>query len=693
MTKKSLQSAATSTALHGGNLTPQQQNEQALLLEPFYERLIGMTFDQSAIAIERCRDLCAEYGFTVKQEASTHRNIYVYCSREGLPDSLRNPKSNPQRKRPSKRCDCRWRVVLYENESSKWEFRKSLNPEAGKHNHELMRPDEIERSWPKEVTDLICELARLRMTTQDIRGRVRDQFPNIHWNERRFYNRLSEERQKIKLRDSIDRTHQLSDLWSKVCMATAGNDDLFQFVKQELVMLFQSICETVQIDPQTFPAPYIFRDDHDNDAASESSAMDPPHSHAYERPEARRSSSRSSITASTAAAAGKADSTLKGYITVEIPKQLYYIKIHNQRQLHETQLLKTQHRTRTLSEDRSAGEPLRKQARKGKGRQLTYNDAPDATMQHDSLPLMGHSSSPYPTHSQRPPAPPSSSSSSSSSMNPSRHQPQLQQQPATTFVYSYESNMGLDTSLAGYVNPPFQNNYTMAANSPSTPGFNAPDMSFTFDPQQHSPIGRNSADSSNSNANNNNNSSSNNEPTIHPALHSNPMSSHHHHHQQQQSHRGGSITPPNVQQQSSTPNAGNNSNQALYAMPPSGGKSQLGISPNAGVTTSMMSRSILPSVEQQQQQQSYHPQQQQGLFMRQSPPQQAPHHHHHSHHPHAMQQPPTPATSHHHHANPAGSMLPLYQQQQQQQHHHAQQQQQQQQHLPPPPSSEPRNSQ
>ena len=49
-------------------------------LEPFYERLIGMNFDQSAIAIERCRDLCAEYGFTVKQEASTHRvscNLHV----------------------------------------------------------------------------------------------------------------------------------------------------------------------------------------------------------------------------------------------------------------------------------------------------------------------------------------------------------------------------------------------------------------------------------------------------------------------------------------------------------------------------------------------------------------------------------------------------------------------------------------
>lgn len=39
---------------------------------------MGITFSESAAAIEHCRDLCAEYGFTVKQEASTHRvNIQI----------------------------------------------------------------------------------------------------------------------------------------------------------------------------------------------------------------------------------------------------------------------------------------------------------------------------------------------------------------------------------------------------------------------------------------------------------------------------------------------------------------------------------------------------------------------------------------------------------------------------------------
>jgi hypothetical protein len=61
------------------------------------------------------------------------QNIYVYCSREGVPDSQRNPKPSPQRKRPSKRCDCRWRIVLFENDQERWEFRKSVNAASSEH--------------------------------------------------------------------------------------------------------------------------------------------------------------------------------------------------------------------------------------------------------------------------------------------------------------------------------------------------------------------------------------------------------------------------------------------------------------------------------------------------------------------------------------------------------------------------------
>ncbi|KAI8967362.1 hypothetical protein BDF20DRAFT_231220 [Mycotypha africana] len=430
-------------------LTPEQQQEQAIFLESFYDRLIGMTFDESAIAIENCRELCAEYGFTVKQEASTHRNIYVYCSREGLPDSLRNPKANPQRKRPSKRCDCRWRVVLFENEKHKWEFRKSLNPEAGKHNHELMKPEEIERSWPKEVTEAICQLARLRLQTQEIRNRVRAQFPNIHWNERRFYNRLSEERQKIKLRDSIERTEQLNHLWSKVCMAAAGNEDLYHVVKQELTMLFQSICETVQIDPQTFPNPTIISNNRSvssfptelttegagtsSPSSSTSVPRHPQQQTCYTQPPPGTSNFQQTLPVGPLEITSKNNlfisrqqqlpyndmpnsttknsfkevnrnratfspmpatpsSTLvsksdipapKGFISVELSRQIYFVKIHNHRQLNDTQFLKTQQqqrKARALSDDPQLNnsnnncqylEPVRKQARRIKQRHVS----------------------------------------------------------------------------------------------------------------------------------------------------------------------------------------------------------------------------------------------------------------------------------------------------------------------------------
>ncbi|CAO3633359.1 unnamed protein product [Cunninghamella blakesleeana] len=68
--------------------TDQIPNES--YLEPFYADILAKQFKSSAESIDYCRKLCAQYGFTIKQEASTYRNIYVYCSREGFPNSLRN---------------------------------------------------------------------------------------------------------------------------------------------------------------------------------------------------------------------------------------------------------------------------------------------------------------------------------------------------------------------------------------------------------------------------------------------------------------------------------------------------------------------------------------------------------------------------------------------------------------------------
>ncbi|ORX54622.1 hypothetical protein DM01DRAFT_1407444 [Hesseltinella vesiculosa] len=203
-------------------------------MSPLYEQLLKRPFPDTVSAINYCRKMCAEFGFTVKQEASANRNIYVYCSREGLPDSQRHPKTTPQRKRPSKRCDCRWRIVLSENDQQQWEFRKSMNPNASEHNHDMMSPDEMVKAWPVEVNDMIIYLAQQHLQTHEIRDAVKRRFPDISWNERRFYNRLTEERKRIRQRYTVDRTRRLLTLSAQLCALVASNEEWAQCVQGDM---------------------------------------------------------------------------------------------------------------------------------------------------------------------------------------------------------------------------------------------------------------------------------------------------------------------------------------------------------------------------------------------------------------------------------------------------------------------------
>ncbi|KAI8384299.1 uncharacterized protein BYT42DRAFT_612012 [Radiomyces spectabilis] len=368
-----------------------QETGQQPSLDPFYTDLLNQSFESNTSAIEYCRALCAQYGFTVKQEQSTQRNIYVYCSREGLPDSLRFPKSNPKRKRPSKRCDCRWRVVLYENDG-RWEFRKSQNPDACKHNHELMRPEEIETPWPKDVNNLIYELARQRLPTQEIRSRVQATYSTLQWNERRFYNRLSEERQKIRYRETAQRAKTFTALWTKICMVTAGSEELTSYAETEAMQLLHTVCEMAQVDPQTLDTPACFITDDagtgQSPSSDDTSMRSQPHQHPIstsvadigrssntmdefsETQSIQRQQRRMSQTAtndesySTAffsqnaeegpstsqpsIKGGKQSEAPKGYMTIVIPQHAYFVKVHNQRTLSEMQHLKNRRRSRSL---------------------------------------------------------------------------------------------------------------------------------------------------------------------------------------------------------------------------------------------------------------------------------------------------------------------------------------------------------
>ncbi|SAM07159.1 hypothetical protein [Absidia glauca] len=218
-------------------------------MEPLYERLLQQSFPDSHSAVEFCRHACAQFGFTVKQEASANKNIYVYCSREGLPDSQRKPKLAPQRKRPSKRCDCRWRVVLSENTNGHWEFRKSSNNTAYEHNHEMMDPNDMVKTWPAQVNLSIIQLARQRLQTHEIRDLVKQRFPDITWNERRFYNRLAEERKRIKQRDVVQRTRRLLFLSTQLCSLVAANEEWFDEVEAGLARFFDHYCYMNRLVP------------------------------------------------------------------------------------------------------------------------------------------------------------------------------------------------------------------------------------------------------------------------------------------------------------------------------------------------------------------------------------------------------------------------------------------------------------
>lgn len=192
----------------------------------------------------------------------------MYCSREGLPDSQRrrgnggndhdskssNDNPTPKRRRISKRCDCRWRVVLSETTPGCWRFRRSLNPSASEHNHAMMSPDEIVvQHWPSAMNSLIVDLARERVPTHDIRTRVQQAYPDIAWNERRFYNRLTEERKRMRSHDILDRSRRLLLLLSRLTSLAAANEHWAAHVESEMARLFDNFCQAAHphVDPDT----------------------------------------------------------------------------------------------------------------------------------------------------------------------------------------------------------------------------------------------------------------------------------------------------------------------------------------------------------------------------------------------------------------------------------------------------------
>lgn len=215
---------------------------------------------------------------------------------------------NPQRNRQSQRCECRWRIVLFENLKTSWEFRKSQNAEAFIHNHALLRPDEIKKEWPREVSEKIFELARQRLPTNEIRQQVREQYPDISWDDRRFYNRLSEERQKMKQRDTALRTLRLVNLSAQICMVNSGSEDLCHYVESKLLALLQDTCKFANINSNSIHMPVPIP-----------TTMDFEEKQKTEMKRENDKSPKKSF-----------ESLPKGYLAVPIPEHTFHVKMYSQ---------------------------------------------------------------------------------------------------------------------------------------------------------------------------------------------------------------------------------------------------------------------------------------------------------------------------------------------------------------------------
>lgn len=124
-----------------------------------------------------------------------------------------------------------------------------MNPNASEHNHDMMSPEEMVKAWPAEVNEMIIQLARQRLQTHEIREAVKQQFPDISWNERRFYNRLTEERKRIRQRGVVERSQRLLMLSARLCSVIASNEDWAMCVESDLQRMFENFCQLARLTP------------------------------------------------------------------------------------------------------------------------------------------------------------------------------------------------------------------------------------------------------------------------------------------------------------------------------------------------------------------------------------------------------------------------------------------------------------
>ncbi|KAI8975397.1 hypothetical protein BDF20DRAFT_836805 [Mycotypha africana] len=220
-----------------GSLT----DDNLVSMDPLFEQLLDQKFATSTEAYEYCKEACAEYGFTIKQEPNINRNIYIYCTHMNQQSSNLDTPPSAKRSSALTSSECQWKIVLVENENNEWVFRNSLNPMASEHNHKVLSMEG--EKWPQKVQDKIIELARQQkdLSSNDISQIIKMQFSKeITWNNRLFYNYLTEERRKNRQQETVERVQRLITATTRLCSVVAANEDWATCVEGDLSKMLQN---------------------------------------------------------------------------------------------------------------------------------------------------------------------------------------------------------------------------------------------------------------------------------------------------------------------------------------------------------------------------------------------------------------------------------------------------------------------
>jgi hypothetical protein len=94
--------------------------------------------------------------------------------------------------------------------------------------------------WDPTVKEKVVQLIRQKVPSVSIRETIQSQFPEITWNDRRFYSYLKEENKRVRQRRITERVQRLILASTRLCSVVAANEDWSSCVENDLSKLLEN---------------------------------------------------------------------------------------------------------------------------------------------------------------------------------------------------------------------------------------------------------------------------------------------------------------------------------------------------------------------------------------------------------------------------------------------------------------------